>query len=87
MNHNATAVAAGVFEYLLAPLIVAAVVGAAAWARNVKRQLTTQDKALALIVQQVSPPNMRPLRELVNDLQQRVARIEGQNTTSRHGAA
>lgn len=62
----AAAVAVGnVLLFVVCPLIVIAVAGMVGWAIMVNKRLSTQDTALALIIQQVSPPGQMTLRDMV----------------------
>jgi len=70
--------------YVIFPLIVIAIVGAISWARGLNRRLNTQDKALALLVQQVMPEGQPSLRDVVTQHSSELAFIKGSMTTGGH---
>jgi len=71
-----SSVASGLI-YVITALMVTAIGAAVRWTVKVERRLTTQDKALALLVAEVSPLNGTPLRELVNLQAREIASLQG----------
>lgn len=71
-----SSVASGLI-YVITALLIALITGVVRWKINIEKRLETQDRALALIVQEVSPPNGIPLRELVNVQAREIATLQG----------
>jgi hypothetical protein len=74
----AASVAGDVLIYVIAPLIVVSIIGMVAWARSIGKTLATQDRALALLVQETLPDGQPSLRSVVNSVSERLARVEGE---------
>lgn len=77
-----------VLTYVIAPLLVAIlaalIFGIFRWARHVEKRLNLQDKALAVLVQQVAPPGQPSLADLLSTTRIQVATLQGQ--LAQHGA-
>lgn len=63
--------------YVIFPLIVATVLGIVALAISVARRLGMQDKALAILMQEVSPTGSPSLRDLLTSTRLEVATLKG----------
>lgn len=63
---SGAAVANTLIIYVVCPLFVLSVVGIGAWLRSMNAKIATQDKALALIINEVLPAGRPSLRDLVN---------------------
>lgn len=79
----AQTVAGDVIVYVVCPLLVALAIGAVALMFALNRRLNTQDRALAILVHEVSPEGQPSLKTIVQAIDSRVARIEGANPPGR----
>lgn len=71
-------IAGYVVVYVLPSLIVAAVLGFAAFLGRIGRRLDDQDKALAVLLHEVTPQGQPSLRELLNHNRVEVGELRGQ---------
>lgn len=81
-----TNLAGQIIVYVLFPLIVLGIAGGVGWLVTISRRLTTQDKALALLMSEVSPQGSPGLRELVTSARLEVATLKGLVSNREPGA-